>query len=292
VALHPSLAPLLAEARALGPFLEGGRPLLETPLGDEVLAYYLVTHRLGPHALPAGLQAAFTRIEARLDVDPALRARCEALSERRLALEGRGDAVSHFERVTGHVLEGPAVGGASRAEDRPAWRRPPLRLLSEPFQRWGIAATVAFVALYGVLLLFSEVSRSDLQRLAQFQPEMLVVDDVETPALRSEERIGDQSMHLFFLEALAEIRAAQSSILGLFPHYDAEHLARAVANLEQIVTHEQRDTYLYLESSFYLGKLYLAQEDVPRARAALQSVIAGGGERLDEASALLIRLEE
>ena len=79
---------------------------------DEALALLLVLRGLGPHPVPERVRQVRLTLEARVAAQPELRDRLQALEERLRVLEARCDPFAHFERLTGHKIEGQ---GAVRA---------------------------------------------------------------------------------------------------------------------------------------------------------------------------------
>ncbi len=286
VQAHPELATMLEDAKAFERLLREARLLEADQPGDDALAYYAVTHRLGGHPAPAWLQDAFDRIEARLQADPALAARYEHLARRIAELEAGHDAVEQFERLTGHRLPPSAPASLPVAAVRPPARRP-LRLLRA--RRWIVAAAVALVAFFGALWLAGRLAVPPSHRLAALDPADFEAGDLR---LRSAgPLLATPSADDRYRQAVALLRQARTATLGLFPRYDAARLAEAAVLLEGVAGQEAEGAPLQLEAYYLLGKVRLLQQDRAGAEAALRQVVERADWRAAEAAALLEKMD-
>jgi hypothetical protein len=103
---------------------------------------------------------------------------------------------------------------------------------------------------------------------------------------------GDSvSADVRFVQALHELRAAHTTMLGLFPRYDAARLTRAEALLEAVISAEARGSFLATEARWYLGKVKLAQGEVEPARMQFKTVAQQSGHHAREAVELLVELQ-
>lgn len=296
VAQHPELSRLLAEVRAFEGLLKEARALAARPPGDSALAYYVATRLLERNAMPDGLREVLVRIEAALEEDPALRRKYEVFERRMRELEAGSDAVAQFERLSGYALAPPGAEDPPTvaevvpppvrpSSDRPSRRPARIFRLSSPPVRWAVAASIALVGLYGVLLLLGEATRSPLERSLRFDKE---VSAFYGPHVRSGNMgfMTDPADSLYF-RAIRTLGEARKTTLGLFPRYDADRLREAAAYLNDVIARVEPNSFLYLEAQFLLGKIYLALGDFPAAEAALKAVVKGRGGRIDEARELL-----
>lgn len=172
---------------------------------------------------------------------------------------------------------GPA---SARAGDRaPAPRARTTRL------RWN--RTLSLVATLAVLLVGSmAVWRGMQPPLGDFTAAELSLDGYD--AVRSGPATGAAApADARYLDALAHIRAARTTTLGLYPRYDAARLASAQALLEGVATDEAAGDFLRLEAFYALGKLHLLRGDPAAATDALRQVVLGQGAHAAEAEALL-----
>lgn len=282
------MKPILDEAKAWGRLLEEGRLLHTDPTSDEALAYYITTRRSTVHPVPAHLQKVFDRIEERLSRDPAAQARYHELARRIAALEASSDPLEQFERLSGHRLPSPTPSPGAPSPDVQDHRpdRNPALLRSAFAFRLVIAAAVVGVLLAGALGLVSHFSQSKLVQLAALD----AFAAEESVRLRSETASPDPLAQRYE-EALASLSIARSSTLGLFPQYDHERLEEAAASLQDLIAQASPDSHLRAQASYVLGRIRLAQEDVPGAKEALQAVLDGSGWRAAEAKALLDQIE-
>jgi len=285
---HPELAPLLDEAQAFAALLQEAHLLHADPPGDEALAYYIATRHVSRHPLPDSLQEAFARIESRLTSDASLRTRYEKLAGRMALLETTSDPVEQFERLTGHRIA-PAMHPAAEPETE-ATASSAVAVIYRLWRRtgqWAAAAVIFCLALYGTLALVSEVSRSDLERLAAFE-------DFEAEGLRMRGGVTQPdyvSSEDLYKRALPLLREARMHTFGLFPHYDQALLNEVAGMLERVVAQDPDDSALRSEANYLLAKIRLAQEDAAGAKATLEAVLVGSGWKTTEASALLKELE-
>ncbi len=295
VASHPELADLLEEVRAFEKLVKEARAFTGRPPDDSALAYYVATRFLERHPMPDGLREVFARIEAALKKDAVLRERYEVFERRMREIEAASDAVAQFERLAGYALEPPGAGEPrppalrplkpSRAADRAS--RPPARIhrLAHRPMRRAVAASLALVVLYGALFVISETTRSSLDRTLRLDED---ASAFYGPHVRSG-NVGfltDPADSLYF-RAMETLGEARKSTLGLFPHYDAERLREAAGYLREVIGTVEPNSFLYLEAQFFLGKIYLAQGDLPAAEAAFEAVVKGQGSRMDEAREML-----
>ncbi len=297
VASHPELSELLEGVRAFENLVKEAQAFAGQPPGDSVLAYYVATRLLERHPMPEGLRGVFARLEAALENDAALRERYGIFERRMRELEAASDAVAQFERLAGYTLEPPGEGErppalhpskprrmADRASRRPARLFRTARLPA----RWAMAASLALVALYGVLFVISEASRPALDRSLHLDEDAGAFNGLHVRSGNGGFMTGPaDSLYFRAMDALGE---ARTSTLGLFPHYDAERLREAAGYLKKVVEMEEPNTFLYLEAQFFLGKIYLAQGNLPEAEAAFEAVVSGQGSRMDEAREMLRRL--
>ena len=277
LAAHPELAPLLDDAQALEPFFAEARLLTPEQTGDALLAHYLVARHLTPAALPAALQPVWQHLEARLNQDPVLRARYEALAARLRQLSTTSDAASQFERLTGYAL--PPESSQQAARPRTVSRR-----------RWVIGGLLALAGLYGGLYLAGTLSQPEHERLGAFKTEELVLDGYDLNPTGGPPRPSGAN-ETRYLQALALLRDARTDVAGLFPGYDEAVLREAGALLDQVARAEAQGTFLQSEALYLLGKTHLLRGDVPAARAALEQVRREGGRHRAEADRILRALD-
>lgn len=292
VAAHPEWAGALEEARALDELLQDARLLHRDPLTDEALAFYLAHHHIDQHAPSPVLQQAFERVEEQLEEHPELRERQRRMQQRLKELEAASDPIAQFERLTGHHLVEEKSAATGEREDRAPRRHARLHVLPAGWARWGIAAVLAVVVLYGVLLLVSRATEPELQRLAYVEADEL--RGYSTMRLRSASpAVTDTTApdHLF-MQAVDMLESAYRSHLGLFPTYDQAEVDRAAALLEQVIAREVPESFVRIEAYYFLGKARLAQNRPEEARIALQKVIDESGPRSGEAKEILGRMRQ
>lgn len=294
VEAHPEWKAVLKEARALDGLLEGARLLYRDPAGDEALAYYLAHHHVDPHEPKPALRRAFEHIEQQLEQHPDLRERQQRMQERLKELEAASDPVAQFERLTGRSLDEAEhlSEPAPVRKDRPSRQHARVHVLHSRWMHWSVAAGLAVVTLYVVLLLVSRATQPDLERLA-----VVEADDLQaystlrlrgTTDFASDTTTADQ----LFLHAVELLDAAYDSHLGLFPSYDDAQVDSAATLLEEVIELESPESFVRLEAYYFLGKARLAQNRPEEARAALQQVVDQRGPRIGEAEAIIAELKQ
>lgn len=146
-------------------------------------------------ALPAGEGAVWKhRLRERILADPEAAARLASLEAGARRLEEESDAGRHFERITGHRVEGNAWSTGSRA--------------------WLSAAVLVLLVLsHG---LWSRVQEDPLKRMvwSELRSEQMTFRSAVAP---SEE----------LSQARIEAVGSRSSVLGLWPTYDEARLSEA-----------------------------------------------------------------
>ena len=282
VARHPELMPLLEQAKALDALLQQARTFSAQPPGDEALAFYVASEEAGGAPASPALEAILEGVKKRLETDADYRARYEHFRQRKQRLDEQNDPVAQFEQLTGYSLDEDFSPDLSDQAPQKVASRPPAR---RPARRFVATGVVACLVLYGGLFIVSEATRSDLERLAHVE----AADLPDAITLRGGEADASDTA---YREALTLLYASQKSTLGLFPRYEAEQLATSANLLKKVLADEAEGTYKALEATFYLGKIQLAQHDVPAARVLLQEVVEGGGARTDEAERILAALDE
>lgn len=291
---HPEWAPLLQDVRTLEaavPAEADDRPT------DALLRTYVVVQHLHPSDVPAELEAAFGRLEQKLQEDPALREQAETVRQRIETTEAAVDPVAHFETLTGRSLEetvaedsvqdesrNPALSGA----DAPVYGIVD-RLLQLPLALRGVGAVLALLlGVYVALFTASEASKSTLDRLAAVNVSNQVVDNYTSTATRSAVPPSDTTAaDQLYVDALTAVREARTTTFGLFPSYNAEKLDQAEQRLTQVIEQTESGSFLALEAQFYLGKVRLAQGEINAARSHFRTVVKQEGRMVTEARSIL-----
>lgn len=156
-----------------------------------------------------------------------------------------------------------------------------------------LLAVGGLVALYGLLYLIGLLAQPRLERMAD-----LDASAVEVEGYRLEEYVEETpeddsaSAQARYLRALAHLREAHTSTLGLFPGYDEERLSEAARLLGEVIEQAESGSFLQQEAYFYLGKARLAQEKPSEAREALRQVALSEGRNSERAAELLRELHE
>ena len=267
-------------------------------IDDEALAYYTVaTHsELGASA---ALHRVFEDVEARLSTDAELQERYQSLVRRLDEFADALDPSAQFEALSGFRIEDDmeAANQSAATGDQPTTHAPDssgtARIFSLPRAvQWAAAAVVLMALLYGGLYGVSSVMQSEVEQLA-------LVDLSETqiqgyqPTTRGAPATGDAaSTDALYLEALRTLRDARVSVLGLFPRYDQDRLARAEELLQQVIERESSRSFLQVEAYFFLGKVHLAQGKIEAARSNFQTVAICEGRRSPEATEILTKLQQ
>ncbi len=300
---HPEWATLLHDVRALEGVAQTHRPSdTEESPSDALLATYVTVTHLHPDEVSPGLEAAFRRLEARIEASDALRERAKAMRRRLKTTEAEIDPVAQFEELTGHkVAASSAEGGTSStgAERMSTSERASTPTLLDSFSqvaapvRWAGTALALLLGAYGVLYGISTATQSPLERLATIDVSEQVVSSYSPDNTRGGRTDADtMRTQDLYLEALSILRTARTSTLGLFPEYNADKIAEAERLLKDVVEREGDTSFLALEARFYLGKTYLAQRQADRARAQFESVVRNEGRRADDARQILDALSD
>lgn len=296
---NPEWAPLLRDVRSV----EGLSANVKADLpSDTLLATYVLVRHMGEEGeMSSQLQAAFARLEARIEEGGPLRQKVEAAQRRLKEAEAAIDPVSHFEALTEHELgvEKEVEAEKSEAADSESvspsaaapswwdafWALPRLA-------RGGVAVAVILVGLYGALYGVSLTTQSTLDRLAAMEVSDQVVDNYANARMRSASPEASSSVDDRYVEALSILENARVSTLGLFPRYDPDRLAQAEQRLGQVLERAESGSFLALEAHFYLGKIALAQGEVDTARTHFKTVVQREGRQTQEAYEILKTLQQ
>ncbi|MFB6249949.1 MAG: tol-pal system YbgF family protein [Salinibacter sp.] len=303
---HPEWAPLLRDVRALESAARGANVDPAAP-DDPLLAAYVVARHPETDTESPALGEAFEALERRMDEDAVLRERVDAARRRLRSAEAEVDPVSQFEELTGHALpaaetapadapmdDAPAADRADRAPASPS-KSLVDRVMALPLAVRGIGAVAGLLlGTYAVLFAASTASQSTLDRLAAVDVSSQMVESYYSTNTRSATAPTADTTRAgpLYLDALATLRDARTSTLGLFPRYDGDALERAEAQLKKVLDRTEQDSFLALEAQFYLGKAYLAQGRVDAARARFKAVVEREGRRAQEARRILETLRK
>ncbi len=297
---HPEWRALLDEVKALSAMAREARILHR--VNDEALAYYVVAQHSELSASPA-LQRVFDDLEDRLDGDPDLRARFEALTARLQEVASSFDPAAQFEELSGFPaasLEGLSAEATSGAparerEKETAWFPSIEDVLVFSLPRtvqWAAAAVVLVGLLYGGLFVVSQALQSDIERLALVDPGETRLEGYSLTLRGAPATADTSSTDAFYLEALRTLRDAQTTTLGLFPRYNQQKLRQAEQLLQRVIEREKNRSFLQVEAYFFLGKVHLAQGKIEAARSNFQTVAIREGRRASEAVEILTQLQE
>lgn len=281
VAANPEWAADLDTARQLAAVLDRHR---------EGLASVDVAEAVAGEALGQPLSAEMAEAIAS---NPDLGAHADHVRQRVAELASEmEDPVAHFERLTGRTSARPLTlvnTGAVPFPDRRAGDRAPERSARPGRLRLAWTRPLAYaaallVAAYGGLFMVSTQTLSDRDRLA----DLGALSEYEPLRLRGGEA-DDLDTRLDV--ALDGIDDARRSTLGLFPRYDNEALDGVAVNLEDIISAASPGSSVHEEALFALARVRFAQDREAPARAALETLIEGGGARAPEARRLLDALD-
>ncbi|MEF8815744.1 MAG: hypothetical protein V5A20_05750 [Salinibacter sp.] len=296
---HPEWAPLLRDVRSVEGLSANVRA---DPPSDPLLATYVMVRHLGNEGeLSAQLQAAFARLEARIEEKEALRREVEAAQRRLTEAEAAIDPASHFETLTEHEIgvenreeveeEAAAGSGAESSPNTGSFWGDALWPLPRLARR-GMAIAGILVGVYGGLYGVSLATQSPLDRLAATDVSDQVVDNYATARMRSTAPKASSSVDEQYMQALSVLESARVSTLGLFPRYSADRLAQAEKHLGEVLEQTESGSFLALEAHFYLGKIALAQRDVGAARSHFKTVVQREGRQTQEAYEILKTLQQ
>ncbi len=293
---RPEWQALLRDVKALEALASEARLLHGEEGSDAVLAYYVVGEYLGQRSSSARMQERLSEVEYRLQTDADLQAQYDTFRQRLEAALEAVDPAEQFERLSGYDLSTlslseepePAKEALPKTQPQSSWLDW-LGVMPRAFQ-WAMA-TVFIVAIgYGALFAVSEWGQTEIDELAAIQPSEMQVEGY-TLRLRGADPAAAESPDALYRQALAVLRGARVSTLGLFPHYDAEALKRAETLLVQVVDREEAGSFLQLEAHYFLGKIRLAQDSTEDARGHFKTVVEGEGGKAREAAIILEELQ-
>ena len=258
---HPELKALFAESQALHTMLKTVR---EEAIPDaSALIDYVLFSAITVGNPPADVAARHARTEAVVRERPELQAQVEAIrSSLHRLTETAEDPIARFERLTMHD-QGSSL---TPAADREAVARRQGMRLFRPV-RLALAASLAFVAVYGALSVMSWQLQSERARLAGLHNTAEVFEELRFRGQSIESRPDD------LVQSLEILREARSSTLGLFSSYDGDRLDAAAELAERVAADEEQTTLQRGQAHYILGKIRMYQgRDVEAARA-LQAVV-------------------
>lgn len=278
VEAHPQWSPLLAEAKALhallGTLSPSGEALDILDLAQYVLARHL---DLRPEATP--LASHYAVVEQALAEHPALERQARAMAKtlEQIAAEAE-DPAAHFERLTGRRLEPMRQDEKAIAPAFRLYRLQPLRL--------ALAASVVLAVLYGALALVSRTLEPERVQVAALADLPASYEGLRLRGEGAADRTSDR-----YAAALDRLAAARSSVLGLFPTYDAAELDAVAADLREVIDASGPGSWEGVEALYILGRIRLYQGQAEEATWALQSVVALDGPHASDARRLLDYLQ-
>lgn len=290
VEAHPEWEPAFVEATRWGELLRAARSVEEHAPRDEAIAYYVATRDLRLDEAPQDVAETIRDIRDRIERDPELQKEVRRMAARSAEIEAAVPAGAHFERLTGHRLDSyPSVDDA--AGGTVGYRSAPDRIGTASPLAWRIAASiVALVVTYGVLFAVGESLRPQYERLGSFEEDEVVIDGFGVNRSNSDDEVS-ASVSLY-LDALEQLRRAETSFIGLFPSFDQSRLDSAAGMLRQVIANEPGESFLAGEAAYMLGKTELARGRIDAADEGFSRVVAAGGRRAADARRLQSEMED
>jgi hypothetical protein len=142
---------------------------------------------------------------------------------------------------------------------------------------------------YGVLVLASHVTRSDLESLAVSAPPSYLAPRV---TLRSEtSQTPEDESEQDVVRATALLQAAYSDTFGLFPQYDKVMLTEVARLLIGVMNEAEVPPLIFEEATYQLARARLAQGDDAAARDLLGRILLDGQFNVEQARKLLHNLD-
>ena len=255
---RPEYEAAYADARRLAALVDAA----SAPTSAADLAQIAVAQRMGT-ALPEAGQA--DRGQA---ADPALAQEHDVIGERLDQLEAEAeDPLALFERLTGRALPDVSPAPASTCGVLGV-----SRCRASAIAR--VATTLALLAVgYGVLYAASAARATTREQVA----DLGAVGGAWLPSAQAEP----------LAQALAAVRHARRSTLGLFPRYDSAGLDRAAQQLAAQANEADRQSWQSQEARLALARVHLyRQRDLDAARV-LGGLVREGGTRAPAARRLL-----
>jgi len=238
--------------------------------GDDVLRYLLYTRMIQPD-VRSPLTPLWAAMDDRSAQDAAFTLRLEQLRQSIVEAEPRVDALTQFERLSGHrlmevepVSRDRAPRRSSRARQRRIWQ-------------WTGTALVLLLGAYGVLFAVSHSQQSAIQQLASLGTDALgdaavgVTRGAITPPVH--EVISTDEL---FKQATRMLRNSKTASFGLFPHYNSDSLAKSIATLEAVISREEEGSFYIGQAYVVMGQAYLLMDDAESARASLEAALSNG----------------
>ena len=272
----PEWADALAEAHRLADLVDAAT----APIDADALARHAVDQRMGLTSDDDAVAEARAR-------DPELDAEAGRIEAHLRDLEaGAEDPLRRYERLTGlFFAEAPALGGDSLAA-RPLLDRPPApppRATRWRAPRWLAAAAILLVA-YGSAFAVSTATQPERARVAALTD----IDAAPPSVLRGGATADAEGL----TEALDAVHEARSSVLGLFPTYDADALTAAAARLGAIADQAEPASWIAQEARLAQGRVLLHLGRDAEAARVLGGLVEQGSYRGSVARRLLDALRE
>lgn len=192
----------------------------------------------------------------------------QRLNQRFEALQnGRQDAVAHFEAITGQRLVAPMQ-----------LHQPKLGIW-----KYALAACFSFLALSAIFYFGNQKpAYFELANIQSYEKEM------EAPIVRGNPY--EEELTLLYYGGLSDLQKAHQSTFGFFHRYDANLLQTSIQKLEQVVKVTPAGSALQTEAYFFLGKAYLAHQEIAKSKEAFRWVIALKGAKSATAQQLLAQM--
>ena len=275
---------VLEQVKTLYKILPQSFAFTAEPVDDVALSYYIANQYLGQaHDLPQVLRIGYDTMKARIDGDPALHARYEALRHRMEHIAGHSDPLEQFETLTGHRLETPPKTIGGYAEDRSS--SAPAGALSRRWYPRVARGTWALV----ILLIGAWVYYGNRMARLAFTDQALFSIDNTNVGFRSDEAASTSASldHQFVYGQLA-LEESQHQWLGIYYTFDHDQLELAEIYFKNVLNAQDKE--LADRSNFFLGKIALAKGNVAEARNYFQDAVSGEAAFANKAASLLDNL--
>lgn len=281
---NPAYSGVLEQVKTLYEIIPQSFVFTAEPVDDDALSYYIANQYLGQaHDLPQVLRIGYDTMKARIDGDPALHARYEALRHRMEHIAGHSDPLEQFEALTGHRLEDPPKTIGGYAGDRSS--SAPVGASS---RRWPSSVARGTWALLILLIGAWGYYENRTARLAFTDHALFSINNTNA-TFRSDEaaRINASLDHQFVYGQFA-LEESQHHWLGIYYTFDHEQLELAEIYFKNVLNAPDKE--LVDRSNFFLGKIALAKGNVAEARSYLQDAATGEATFANNAASLLGKL--
>lgn len=284
---HKEFAEVLEQVKMLYKILPQTNVFTAEPVEDTAISYYIANQFMGQvHDMPGVLRVGYDTMSARINNDPILQERYATLQERIEHIVDHSDPLQQFQELTGHRLEPRPEPVGAYAEDRKAHRSSRLKLSGRRRPGTIKSGLVLVVLLIGAWVFYGNRT----SRLAYTDEALLSIKNADVNYRSDDPSRGSASPDQQFIYGQIALKEGQRRWLGVYYTFDPKQLEQAKLHFNNVLA--STDLALIGQSTFFLGKIALANGELVKARSFLTQVVQGQGLFSKEASVLLERLPD